>query len=386
MKGHIQKKSDKKWKIYVYLGTDGAGKKKYVTKVVNGTKRDAQRLLTQMLNDINQGTFTEPTKLTVNDYMARWLKDYASVNVALRTYEFYEQTLKLHINPRIGHIELSKLTPLTLQHYYSELLKGGKLDWSGKLTGIGLSPTTVLKHHRIIHEALDHAVKWGLVVRNVADMVEPPRRVKEEMKTWSAAEASRFLDTVKDHRHYAFYLTAVMTGMRLGELLGLRWSDVDLQGNTLYIQQTLLKGGQNPVYGHAKTEKSRRQIALPEAVVRALKQNKALQNQERLVWGSDYRDTGLVFTKDTGNHLDPTYMSRGLFKRLIAAAGVPDIRFHDLRHTHATLMLKNGVNPKVVSERLGHSGVQITLDTYSHVLPEMQSEAARIVEKSILES
>lgn len=386
MKGHIQKRGDKSWRIHVYLGIDANGKKKYTSKTITGTKKQAQQMLTEMLHELNNGTFSEPSGLTVGQFFDRWLTDYAQANIGPRTFEGYQKIISLHIKPRIGHHLLNKLTPLHLQRYYSVLLKEGKFNRNGTPSGSGLSPTTVLQHHRIIKEALSHALRWGLVARNVAESVEPPRKVRSQMKTWSPEEAVRFLEYIKNERYYAFYLMAVMTGMRLGELLGLRWIDVDLQAGTLSIQQTLLKAGPNPLFGNAKSDRSRRKVALPPVVITALTKYKAIQNQERLALGSDYVDTGLVFTRSTGHHMNTTTMSKTLFHKLLRASGVPQIRFHDIRHTHATLLLKEGVNPKIVSERLGHSGVNITLDIYSHVLPEMQQEAAKAAERSIFGS
>jgi integrase len=199
------------------------------------------------------------------------------------------------------------------------------------------------------------------------------------MKIWTQAECARFLEVAKDNRYYPLFATALYTGLRQSELLGLRWPDVNFDSATVVVQQTLEKSGLEPRFGTPKTAKSRRTVPLPADLVAILRTWKAAQNTERLVLGPDYRDFGLVFTIAGGGPIQRQNLARRDFARLIAAAGVPKIRFHDLRHSHASLLLAANVNPKIVSERLGHNGIGITLDTYSHVLPTLQREAANTI-------
>jgi integrase len=242
----------------------------------------------------------------------------------------------------------------------------------------GLSPRSVQYTHVTAHKALADAVKWQLLARNVADSATAPRPQSKEPKTWTASDLRAFLDHVEGDRLYAAYLLAGSTGLRRGELLGLRWRDVDMTAGRLAVVQTLLQVNNKLAFGTPKTAKGRRSVALDTHTVDALRAHRRAQVAERLAWGPGYQDADLVFAREDGVLLHPDGFSRA-FNRHAKAAALPVIRFHDLRHTHATLALQAGVHPKVVSERLGHATVSITLDTYSHAIPAMQEAAAQTV-------
>lgn len=227
MKGHLvhRGKDPKTWSLVIELGRDPqTGKRRQKWISFKGTKREAQAALTDLLKELNEGTFVEPSKETVGQYLDRWLRDYAKPSLRQTTYESYESVIRVHVTPAIGHIPLAKLKPVHLQQLYAARLADGRADGRPG----GLSATTVRYIHAVIKEALKHAVKWGLLARNVADAVDPPRISRREQQAWSPEEAQRFLAAVREDRLYPLYLMAITTGMRRGELLGLRWQDVDL--------------------------------------------------------------------------------------------------------------------------------------------------------------
>ena len=229
-----------------------------------------------------------------------------------------------------------------------------------------MSKRTVQYIHAVLHKALNQALKWGLVIRNVIDLVEKPRPKKKTFKTWSADEVNQFLSAVSDHRWYPIYTLAIYTGMRQGEILGLHREDINLEKGVINVRhQVSAIRGQGLVITEPKSEKARRPITLPSSALDILK------SHLELIDGGP----GLVFTTSTGRPNSPRNILRH-FKVVIERTGLPEIRFHDLRHTHATLLLAAGVHPKIVQERLGHSQISLTLDTYSHVIPSLQTEAA----------
>ncbi|WP_434075967.1 site-specific integrase [Moorella naiadis (nom. illeg.)] len=233
--------------------------------------------------------------------------------------------------------------------------------------------------HVVLHEALSQARESGLILQNPVEAAKPPRHPKKKVQPLNPEQVKRLLETAKGDTLYPAFLLALGTGLRRGEILGLRWQDLDLQKGTLQVRQSLIRTREGFKFEEPKTEKSRRQIPLPPSVVAALKRHKAWVNQNKLIFGSDYEDHDLVFPVENGRPRDPKGFADH-FNRLLDKAGLPHIRLHDLRHTHATLLLLEGVHPKVVQERLGHSTVSITLDIYSHILPGLQEKAAERID------
>ncbi|MBT9260205.1 MAG: site-specific integrase [Clostridiales bacterium] len=244
-----------------------------------------------------------------------------------------------------------------------------------------MSANTVRIIHAILHKALAQGVKWGLSARNPAEAVDRPRIQRREMPTLSAAEVHAFLAAAKEDRLYALYVLAITTGMRQGELLGLRWGDVDLKAGRLYVRRQLVwLRNVEPTLSEPKTAKGRRTVELPGLAVEALRQHRKQQAKERLLAGPAWRDQDLVFTTQLGTPIHPSNLRTRSFQPLLKKAGLPLIRFHDLRHTHASLLLAAGVHPKLVQERLGHATVGITLDVYSHTTPSLHRQVAGILE------
>lgn len=371
MRGSVFKRS-RTWTAQVYLGRDPAtGRKRY--KQLNGfsTKRAAEHALTEQLERLRVGEYADPGATTVAEFIERWLTA-VTPTVRPTTAASYRAMLERHVVLRVGTVKLAELTGLDLSSLYGELLVAGY----GKGNKVrGLPPTTVRYLHRIVSHALRDAVRWGLLVRNPADQVDPPRAAHPEMTTWSAEQVRAFLDSVSTDRLSGMWVLLCTTGMRRGEVLGLRWEDMDLHSGKLAVRRALVEvAGYELHLSEPKTAGSRRSISLDVHTVTALGQHRRRQAEERLAAGIGGR-AELVFTRPDGRALQPQNVSQTFASRT-RQAGLPPIRLHDLRHSAATLALEAGIHPKVVAERLGHSTVQLTLDRYSHVVDGIQQAAA----------
>jgi len=364
MRGSIIKRYKNSYTIVLNLGIDPQGKRKQQWLSVKGTKKEAEKRLSELLHQLDTGTFMRPSKTTLVEYLEKWLSDYAKPNLSPRGFERYAGIIRKHLIPDMGSITLTQLRPEHLQKHYTARLNDG------------LSARTVRYHHAVIHKALQTAVKWGLVSRNVADGVDMPRARRNEMQTWDEDEIARFLETAKDSPYYALFYTALYTGMRRSELLGFKWGDVDFTMSQVYVNRSLhhLKDG-SYVFTQPKSTRSRRTIALSPSAILTLRNHYEKQKLERAMLGISLKDDDLVFSQLDGKPLRPNTVTRA-WTMLAGRAGVKVIRLHDARHTHASLMLKQGVHPKIVQERLGHASIQMTLDTYSHVAPGLQQAAA----------
>ena len=379
MRGHIRKRSRGSWTLWVDLGRDPeTGKRKQQTFTIHGSKKDAQRELRAILTRAEGGAYVKPTKMTVKEYLEQWLESYVATNVTPKTSERYEGIVRVHLVPAFGSLPLTALQPQLIQSYYSHALKSGQQDGNTRL-----SARTIRYHHMVLYEALKHAVKHGILIRNVAEAVDPPKPERKEITILDSDGVRVVLQAAKDTPYYPCIFTAVYTGLRRSELLGLRWCDIDLDLATLSVVQTLhqLKNG-TYVFGKPKTRGSRRMIALSPSLALLLREHKDKQEFARILLGKPLLPTDLVFSHPDGSPLRPNTVSRA-FEKLARSLGFEGIRFHDLRHAHATILLQQGVHPKIVSERLGHSSVAITLDIYSHVLPGLQESAARRFEESL---
>jgi len=374
MKGHIRKRSKDSWTIVIDMGRDLAtGKRCQKWHTVKGTKRDAQRALREILTSLDRGIYVEPTNITLGEWLGKWLNNYVSLHTTPRTQESYRYITTRHLIPALGTIPLARLAPQHLQDYYAKELSQGRCDGTG-----GLSARSVLYHHRILSEALSHAMRMGLIARNVATVVDPPKPRRITMNTLSQADISKFLEAAKDDpTFYVLFCTLLYTGLRRGELLALRWRNCDLDLSELHVVETAYKlSNGDYIIKEPKTIHSRRRVSLPPSLSLLLRQYRADQEVFSKALGRQITDDDFVFSKYDGSPLNPNHVTR-TFGRIISESGLPHLRLHDLRHTHATLMLKAGIHPKIVSERLGHANINITLDTYSHVLPGLQEAAAQ---------
>ncbi len=366
MRGHITQRAKGSWSIKVSIGKDNTtGKYKYQWFTVKGGKKNAEKRLSEILHQLDTGSYMKPGKTTLTEYLERWLADYARANLSPRGYDRYRDICQRCINPVIGNLPLTQLKAGHLQKCYS--------DWQKK----GLSPATIRYHHAVMHKALATALKWGLVTRNVADGVEAPRIKRSEMTVWNEQELSTFLEAARGSQYHELFYLALFTGMRRSELLALRWLDIDFILGQVYVSRGLhqLKDG-SFVFTQPKSVYSRRSIALPPSTVLLLQGYYDKQCMDATMLNTTVKDDDLIFSTLDGQPLRPNTITRA-WQSVVARSCVKRIRLHDARHTHASLMLKQGVHPKIVQERLGHGSIQITLDTYSHVAPGLQQMAAQ---------
>jgi len=364
MRGHIVKRGKSSYTVVLNMGIDPtSGKRKQQWVSVKGNKKDAEKRLSEMLHQIDTGSFMRPGKTTVADFLERWIEDHQR-NLSPRAAERYGRIVRTHLVPNFGNITLTQLKPEHLQKVYAAMQKQG------------LSPRTVRYHHAVMHVALKTALKWGLIVRNPADAVDPPKIHRNDMQTWDEQEINQFLEGAKETPYYTLFYTVLFTGMRRSELLGLKWSDVDLIQPQVSVSRSLhqLTDG-SFVFTEPKSAKSRRNIALTPSNALLLKEHQEKQRLDRAMLGMGWSNDDLVFGTLDGKPRIPDTITK-VWERLAAHAGVKVIRFHDARHTHASLWLKLGIHPKIVQERLGHASIQMTLDTYSHVAPGLQEAAA----------
>lgn len=369
MKGTVRQRNKGSWEIRYSPPADGSGQRRFLSETVRGTKAEAHAVLRERITAVETGNYVEKARETVAQFMDRWMETYAATNCTLKTQQGYRGIISRNIGPAIGNIRVQNLTSRQIQSLYAEMQERG------------LSATSVVAVHRLLKEALGHAVKWNVVTRNVADGTSPPRIKRKTMEMWDVPDINRFLDSAFDDHFYPVYLLAVLTGLRRSELFGLKWDAVDLSAGTLRVIRTLQRiTGHSLVEGQPKTDRSRRLIDLAPAAVSLLHDVRGAQMQHHLDFGELWENTGYVFTQLNGRPVDPDMISKQ-FPRLVRAHGLPHLSFHGLRHAHATLALTAGVNPKIVSERLGHSSVAVTMDIYSHVMPGMQAEAALAVEQ-----
>ena len=356
--GTIRLRTDGRWEAVVSL--PGGQRRSLYGK----TRKEVQEKLRGALRDLEAGLDLSKGRLTVSQFLERWLSDSVKPSVKVKTWEGYESIVRVRVVPNLGSKSLDRLTSLDVQSLYSALGESG------------LSSLSIKHTHRVLHRAMVQAVRWNLVVRNPCDGATPPQAQRREMNVLTEEQVNVFLEATSDHPAHALYVLAITTGMRLGELLGLKWTDINMEAGKLFVNRSLQR--QNDagiVFVEPKTARSRRTIQLSQLALSALRRHKTRQNEQRLFHGPEWHDTGLVFTNLVGEAPDPGWQ-RQVFQKALADAGLPTIRFHDLRHTAATLLLAKGVHVKVVSEMLGHTTITLTLDTYAHSLPSMHEQAA----------
>jgi integrase len=334
------------------------------------TRAEVAARLSKALSDREGGLIFDAGGLKLREYMSRWLEDSVKDTVRNTTYDRYEQISRTHVVPMLGDVKLKALSPTHVRGLYKEKLSA-------------LSPRTVQYIHVTLHKALKQAVSDGLIPRNVTEAVKPPQVRQEEIRPLTPEQVKVLLDAASGDRLEALYVLAVHTGLRQGELLGLKWDDIDVEAGTLQVRRALITARGGPRLAAPKTKSSRRRVSLTRIAAEALKDHLERQLEDIDRVGSLWEENGLVFASETGTPLDRRDLTSRRFKPLLKRAGLPRFRFHDLRHTCATLLLTQNVNPKVVSEMLGHSSIAITLDTYSHVLPNMQDSAARALEEAL---
>ena len=367
--GHVRKLANGRWAVVL---SGGRHEGKRVRRWIYG---DSQAQVLEKMEkaraEFRAGGSVAIRRETVGAFLHRWLEDSAKPRIKPRSYERFEEIARLHIVPTLGKVRLEKLSPTDVQKLIN--LKHRQ----------GFSAQTVTHCRGVLRAALNHALKWGLVMRNVAALVDVPRIERPAVHALSADQARTILQATVGTKYEALYALALSTGSRRGELLGLRWPDVDLEAGRLSITQSLQRIEGRLQLSEVKTARSRRTIPLPQYAIRALKAHRARQAQQRLAAGAQWRDTlGMIFTNDSGGFVEPVNLRRD-FLRTLAKAGLPPMRFHNLRHGAATLMLREGVPLKMIQELLGHSSIAVTSGFYAHLDDEFKRQGADAMDRAL---
>ena len=359
--GSIYERQDGRWEGAVHIGWENG---KRIRKFAIGhSRKEVADKLTKLVQARDEHRPIPNQREKLGPFLRRWLDETARPTLRASTYVSYDDILRLHLIPGLGRIAIAKLTPDEVQRFLNAKLADG------------LSPRRVQYIHAVLRRALVTAERWGLVSRNVAKLVDPPRVVHHEITPFTPEQARAFLEANLEDRLHALYVTALGTGLRQGELLALRWDDVDLEVRRLRVRGSLARVNSKLVILEPKTERSRRNVALPEVVVTALRAHRTRQRQERLLAGSRWVDSGHVFTTSIGTPIEAAAVTRA-FQRALVRAGLPHSRFHDLRHAAATFLLAQGFTLEDVKNLLGHSSITLTSNTYGHVLERRQAQVA----------
>ena len=360
-----QRANDGRWAGTVSIGYEDG---KRVRKHVMGHSRtEVKEKMAGVLRAHEENRPIPDQRTKLGPFLRRWLDEVAKPTIRPSTHDSYHDIVTIHLVPGLGKIALAKLTPAEIQTFRNRKLAGGR------------SPRRVPYFHAVLRRALVTAEKWGMVSRNVAKLVDPPRVPKHEITPLTPEQARQLIESAVDDRHLALYLTALGTGLRQGELLGLRWEDVDLDAGRLRVRHTLANVKGTLTLLEPKTDRSRRTVMLADAVVTALRAHRTRQRMERLVSGSRWVDSGHVFTTLHGTPYHAATITRA-FQAALTRAGLPRCRFHDLRHAAATFLLAEGMTLEDVKNLLGHSSITLTSNTYGHVLEQRQRQVARAMD------
>lgn len=368
--GQIVKKNDSTWLVRIFLGRDEkTGKRRYYSEVVKGNKTDAQKVLNKKLTEANNCQLVEKNTFTVEAYLKEWLETIVKIRVRQTTFNSYEYHLRRYVFEALGKRKLHDLKTLEIQKHFNKLSET-------------YAPRTVQYVHTILKNALKKAVELQFLGSNPSERVTPPKKKKREMKAFSPEQAKRFLKAAESDKRGIILEFALITGMRPEEYLALKWSDVDFKKGTVTVQRALIfpKGG-GWYFEELKTKTSERTLPIPKSLVMKLEQHKIKQAEQLLKLGGLYENNDLCFASDEGQPIRYGNLTKRNFHKILERARLKGFRLYDLRHSCATLLLAAGEHPKVVSERLGHSDITLTLNTYTHVLPDMQQSATEKLEK-----
>lgn len=387
MAGQIIRKGDRRFLVRWFVGRDErTGKRRYASRTVRGTRKDAERALRETLRQRDLGVVVESRRVSLDRYLDEWLEKAASARLRPRTLQDYREKVDRYVRPILGAHRLDKIRPLDVQGLVQRLAEEG-CPTVPPAKRRPLAPQTVRYAHAILSAALEQAVRWEMILSNPARHVELPRRRSREMRALSPGEAAAFRKAIEGTRFEALWLLLLGTGLRPGEALALRWTDLDLAGARATIQRTLprRRARDELVFEDPKTVRSRRVVPLPPTVVKALRQHRKAQAEHRLLLGDGYRaDLDLVFATETGEPVNYRNLVRRHFKPALESAGLPaSVRPYDLRHSFASLAMAAGAHVKAISDRLGHSSAKMTLDVYSHVLEPVEADATGKIEASL---
>ncbi|HHY47493.1 MAG TPA: site-specific integrase [Firmicutes bacterium] len=371
MRGHLEKRHESSWTIVIEAGRDPAtGKRRRIVRGFKGNKRDAEKEMIRLMHELETGMYVEPSKLTVAQWFRQWF-EMQKDRLSPTTRNRYRTIIELRLIPKLGQIPLEKLRAMHLQQFYADIERERFDNKEGKL-----SPASVRYHHAVIHRGLAAAVKLKVLQQNVADYVEPPKILRQTVKILTNEQVTALLEDAKTTPHYAPLLLAVTTGMRRGEIYGLKWQDIDLDKGIITVSRTIVYTPQDGIIFKAtKSRRGTRQITIPPITIEALRRHKEEQDKRKAICGDIYVDMDLVFDRGDGRPHHPDSITMW-FRKFLRKHGISDVSFHKLRHTHASLLLNAGINPKVIQERLGHSSISVTMDIYGHLMPGMQEQAA----------
>jgi len=367
MRGYIRSQGKHSWQITVDVGIGPNGKRRRHFETIHGRKSDAQKRLNELLVGLEKGVYTPPGRLTLADYFSKWLEGYVKTNCSQRTLDGYQSIIENHLIPNLGNVQLKHLQPQEIQKYYSQAITL-------------LSPRTVHHHHRVLSQALKYAVRQGYLGRNPCELVDAPSPRKKIMRTLTPREVEVLLGMAENSYYYPVFYTAVSSGLRQAELLGLRWRDIDLDMLSVSVSQVLYKRRGVCQFKEPKTAHSRRRVAMTPKLALFLREYHEEREQLCRQLGKRLSLDDIVFTGPEGKPLDPCVVTHA-FSRMAARAGLDGVRFHDLRHTFASLMLLRGAKPKVISEALGHSSVAFTMDVYAHIIDGMERDAMALLDE-----
>lgn len=372
MTGHVRRRGERSWELKFDVGVDGKGQRRTRYASFKGTKRDAEIELAKLVAAAASGEQVDPSKMTVNEFLDRWERDWCAGNVSPKTSERYSELLRLHVRPRIGEQRIQKLRPVHLNDLYSVLLRE-----------VGLAPRTIGHVHRALHRALGHAMGWDLVQQNIAARVSPPRVVTKEIAILAPAQVNKILDSARGRPIYYIANLALASGMRRGELLALRWQDVDLDRAKITVARSVEQTNAGLRFKEPKTKHGRRTITLPASSVAELRNHRKAEQEQRLLLGAGKLPrNALVFANVNGEPRLPNAVTKE-WMRTATAAGMADATLHSLRHTHASHLIAAGLDILTISRRLGHGSPTITLAVYGHLFPQTDDRAAQIIEAAM---
>lgn len=378
--GSIRKRANGKWEARYSDGRTPDGRQ-IQRSVYGNTRKEVAEKLHEILYQKQIGTYVPPQNILLKDWLIQWMSNYASISVRPSTYISYEGYVHNHIIPVLGAIQLQQITPVLIQNFYNQRYESGRTDGKG-----GLSAKTIRNLHNMLHQAFEQAKINGMILHNPTDNAVIPKQTKKEMRVLSVEEQNRLLQFIHLHRLGFAILFDLATGLRIGELCALKWSDVNFNKQTIKISRTLQRikksigekvseGGNTAILeGNVKTNSGFREIPIPDNVFSMLMQHKAIQEQEKMCYAGIYQDNGYIFAMPMGTCVEPHTM-RDALNYLLAAAGIEHANFHALRHTFATRAIENGVNVKTLSDILGHSQVQITMDLYCHTSLDLMRDS-----------
>jgi integrase len=379
MRGSIVKRG-KTYSIVYYCVNPKTGEKEQKWEGGYITKPIAQKALTKKVNDINNGNYIALDKITLEEYLKDWMEVFVTPRLKQTTVDGYQRNITKHVIPYIGKIPLQKLKAMNIERLYNTLRQSGRVDGNG-----GLSAKSIVYVHRVLRKALSQAYKNELISKNPADLVTPPSAPKYRAKVFDAESIVKLLNGIKGSKYELTIALAALSGLRRGEALGLRWSDVNLRDGTITVNQQLVPTSKGLQFDLPKTDSSNRTILVSPYITELLSRQRKLQSDQQKLLGDAYQKYNLVCCHEDGSPINPSHFSK-IFANILEANKLEHIRFHDLRHSNATAMLRANIPHKVASKMLGHSSIGITMDLYSHVLPQMQQEAVNAIDAQIFGS